>query len=74
MKDRDILLLKDQTDLLEQYSRRNCVRIGPVPEMSTKSTGKIIQTMVTSINMTLPDNAIDKNHCMGRVTSGTATE
>jgi len=30
-KDREILFLKDQIDSLEQYSRRNCLRISPVP-------------------------------------------
>ena len=37
-KDREILLLKDLIDSFEQYSRRNCIRIGAVPETSTEST------------------------------------
>ena len=35
---KEILFLNDQIDSLEQYSRRNCVRISPVPETSTDST------------------------------------
>ena len=36
-KDREISLLRNQVDALEQYSRRNCVRIGPVRPCSRVS-------------------------------------
>ena len=45
-KDREILFLKDQIDSLEQYRRRNCLRISPVPEISSESTHDIVKTVV----------------------------
>ena len=69
-KDREILFLKDQIDSLEQYSRRNCLRISPVPEVSSESTDDIVKTVAKTIGVTLPDNAIDKSHRVGKVTAG----
>ena len=37
-EDREILFLKDQIDSLDQYIRRTCLGISPVPEVSTDST------------------------------------
>lgn len=71
-KDREILLLKDQVDSLEQYSRRNCLRIGPVPEITSENTDEIVKTVAKSIGVTLPDDAIDRSHRVGRVTPGAA--
>ena len=59
-KDREILFLKDQIDSLEQYSRRNCLRISPVPEVPSESTDDIVKTVAKTIGVTLPDNAIDR--------------
>ena len=61
-KDRKILFLKDQIDSLEQYSRRNCLRISPVPEVPSESTDDIVKTVAKTIGVTLPDNAIDRSH------------
>ena len=71
-KDRDILLLKDQVDSLVQYSRRNCLRTGPVPEISSENTDEIVKTVAKSIGVTLPDDAINRSHRVGRVTPGAA--
>ena len=59
-KDREILFLEDQIDSLEQYSRRNCLRISPVPEVSSENTDDIVKTVAKTIGVTLPDNAIDR--------------
>ena len=59
-KDREILFLKDQIDSLEQYSRRNCLRISPVPEVPSESTDDIVKTVAKTTGVTLPDNAIDR--------------
>ena len=69
-KDREILILKDQIDSLEQYSRRNCLRISPVPEVPSESTDDIVKTVAKTIGVTLPDNAIDRSHRVGKVTAG----
>ena len=69
-KDREILFLKDQIDSLEQYSRRNCLCISPVPEVSAESTDDIVKTVVKTIGVTLPDDAIDRSHRVGKVAAG----
>ena len=69
-KDREILFLKDQIDSLEQYRRRNCLRISPVPEIPSESTDDIVKTVAKTIGVTLPDNAIDRSHRVGKVTAG----
>ena len=69
-KDREILFLKDQIDSLEQYSRRNCLRISPVLEVSSESTDDIVKTVAKTTGVTLPDNAIDRSHRVGKVTAG----
>ena len=68
-KDREILFLKDQIDSLEQYSRRSCLRISPVPEVFSESTDDIVKTVAKTIGVTLPDNAIDRSHRAGKVTA-----
>ena len=68
-KDREILFLNEQIDSLEQYSRRNCLRISPVPEVSSESTDDIVKTVAKTTGVTLPDNAIDRSHRVGKVTA-----
>ena len=69
-KDKEILFLKDQIDSLEQYSRRSCLRISPVPEVSSESTDDIVKTVAKTIGVTLPDDAFDRSHRVGKVTAG----
>ena len=69
-KDREILFLKDQIDSLEQYSRRNCLCISPVPEVSTESTDDIVKTVAKTVGVTLPDDAIDRSNRVGKVAAG----
>ena len=69
-KDREILFLKDQIDSLEPYSRRNCLRISPVPEFPAESTDDIVKTVAKTIGVTLPDDAFDRSHRVGKVTAG----
>ena len=71
-KDREISLLKDQVNALEQYSRRNCVRIGPVPESADENTDEIVKAVAKSVGVDLTDNAIDRSHRVGKK-SATAT-
>lgn len=71
-KDREISLLKDQVDALEQYSRRNCVRIGPVPESADENTDEIVKAVAKSVGVNLTDDAIDRSHRVGKK-SATAT-
>ena len=72
-KDRDILFFKDQIDSLEQYSRRNYLRISPVPEASTESTDDIVKTVAKTAGVTVPDNAVDRSHRVGKVSASRQT-
>ena len=65
-KDREISNLKDQVDALEQYSRRNCVRIGPVPEPADENTDEIVKAVAKSVGVNLTDDAIDRSHRVGK--------
>ena len=57
---------------MEQYSRRNCLRISPVPEAS-ESTDDIVKTVAKTAGVTLPDNAIDRSHRVGKVSASRQT-
>ena len=71
-KDREISLLKDQVDALEQYSRRSCVRIGTVPESADENTDEIVKAVAKSVGVNLTDDAIDRSHRVEKK-SATAT-
>ena len=72
--DREILLLKEQIDSLEQCSRRNCIQTGPVPETATEGTDVIVKAVAKNIGVSLPKDAIGRIHRVGKVTSGTTGE
>jgi len=65
-KDKEILQLREQFDDLEQYSRRNCIRISPIPELESENTDSIIKTVAKSIGVDLQDVDIDRSHRVGR--------
>ena len=71
-KDREISLLKDQVDALEQYSRRNCFRVGPVPESADENIDKIVKAVAKSVGVDLTDDAMDRSDRVGKK-SATAT-
>ena len=58
--------MKDQVDALEQYSRRNCVRIDPIPESAEENTGDIVKAVAKSVGVNLTDEAIDRSHRVGK--------
>jgi hypothetical protein len=65
-KDNEIASLRDQVDGLEQYSRRNCVRIGPIPESEGENTDDIVRKVAQSAGVHLPEDAIDRSHRVGK--------
>ena len=71
-KDREISLLKDQVDALDQYSRRSCVRLGPVPESADENSDEIVKAVAKSVGVDLTDDAIDRSDRVGKK-SATAT-
>ena len=73
-KDREISLLKDQVDALDQYSRRNCVRIGPVSESADENTDEIVKAVAKSVGVDLTDDAIDRSHRVGKKSATTTRD
>ncbi|XP_070175357.1 uncharacterized protein [Littorina saxatilis] len=69
-KDHEILLLKDEVDNLEQYSRRNCIRIGPIPESDHENPDNFATAIVNSIGVDIGE-AIDRSHRIGKPPSPT---
>jgi hypothetical protein len=65
-KDRQIESLQDAVDSLEQYSRRNCVRIGPIPESESEDVCAIVEKVASSAGVALPEGAIDRAHRVGK--------
>ena len=53
-------------DALEQYSRRNCVRIGPVPESADENTDEIVKAVAESVGVNLTGDAIDRSDRVGK--------
>ena len=41
-----------------------------MPEVSSESTDDIVKTVAKTVGVTLPDNAIDRSHRVGKVTAG----
>ncbi|XP_070180356.1 uncharacterized protein [Littorina saxatilis] len=65
-KDKEIIQLREQFDDLEQYSRRNCIRISPIPELESENTDNIVKIVAKSIGVDLKDVDIDRSHRVGR--------
>jgi hypothetical protein len=68
-KDDEITHLREEIDSLEQYSRRNSIRIAPVPETADgarENTEDIVRVIAASVGVTLPEEAIDRCHRVGR--------
>ena len=58
--------LTQRQDDLEQYQRRNCLRIFGVPEQSDEDTDKIVIETAAKIGVGLSVNDIDRSHRIGR--------
>ncbi|KAK3931679.1 LINE-1 retrotransposable element ORF1 protein [Frankliniella fusca] len=51
-----------QLDELEQYGRRNNLRIFGVQENGNEDTDAIVEEVTSKMNVSLPDSAIDRSH------------
>lgn len=65
-QEHEITQLKDQVDHLEQYGRRNIVRVGPIPEAPGENTDALVTTLAKSIGVELTPDAIDRSHRVGK--------
>ena len=69
-RDTQILKLQDQVDSLEQYGRRNCVRISSIPEVSNENRDELVRKVAESIGVSVGDGDIDRSHRVGRKQDG----
>ena len=63
---KEISLLYDKVDELEQYGRRNAVRIGPLPEKQNENTNDVVIKVAAHIGVTITNNDISRSHRVGR--------
>lgn len=74
MKDEQIASLKEEmlarTDALEQYQRRNSLRIFGVKEEKVESTNQIAIDIVKKIGVSISSSDIDRSHRVGRPKPG----
>jgi exosome complex exonuclease DIS3/RRP44 len=64
-KDEKIRSLEDKVDELEQYSRRNNVRISGVPETVGEDTDALVIQLAKAIGCDLQPGEIDRSHRVG---------
>lgn len=65
-KDEKIVALENRIDDLEQYQRRQCIRIFGVKEEEAEDTDKIATEVARKIGVELDVNDIDRSHRVGR--------
>ena len=62
--------LEAKTDLAEQYSHRNCLRISGVPETADENTDDYICDFAHALDVDLTINDIDRSHRVGKPVTG----
>lgn len=62
--------LESEVDGLEQYSRRNCIRISGVPEFASENTDEIILDIAKEMSADVSLADIDRSHRIGRSAGG----
>lgn len=65
-RDKKIEALENKIDDLEQYQRRQCLRIFGVAEEATEDTDKIIMEVAQRIGVDVQPQDIDRSHRVGR--------
>lgn len=63
----DIRQLKSELNVIEQYSRRNCVRIFGLKELSNEDTNVLIKELTQDkLGVNLQPTFIDRSHRLGK--------
>ncbi|XP_070184945.1 uncharacterized protein [Littorina saxatilis] len=65
-RDNHIELLQDKVDELEQYSRRNSIRINNIPEKEGEDTEEVVKAVGRAVGIDFTDAMIDRAHRVGR--------
>ncbi len=58
--------LETQVDEMEQYSRRNCLRISGITDQPGESTDSIVLQIASELGANLTSSDIDRSHRVGR--------
>lgn len=62
---RRLEIVEGENDNLEQYTRRNTLRISGIPEETDEETDKIVLHLASNLGVGLSDNDIDRSHRVG---------
>ena len=69
-RDRTISVMQAKIDDLEQYQRRQCLRIFGIEEKTSEDTDQIAMEVAQKIGVQLNVNDIDRSHRVGRSDTG----
>ena len=61
--------MRDQQDSLEQYERRNSLRLKGVPEFKDENTDMSVIKIATTLNVTIEPRDISRSHRVGKPSS-----
>lgn len=67
---KNINVLEQRLDEMEQYSRVNCIEINGIPEEKTESVLEIVKKVGSSLDMTITDDMVDSCHRLGQTFQG----
>lgn len=62
-----VAVLERDSDALEQYSRRNTIRVSGIPEQNNEITDDVILKLAEDMNVQLSRADIDRSHRVGRL-------
>ena len=65
-QDREITFLHDKVDALEQYDRRNSIRVIGIPEAEGEVTDNIVKKIGEELSVAVTDDMIERSHRVGR--------
>ncbi|KAL8577578.1 hypothetical protein ACOMHN_044258 [Nucella lapillus] len=69
-QDKRLCLQQEKVDELEQYSRRNSIRVIGVPECEGENTDEITKKIDSEIGVVVDSSMIDRSHRVGNKPSG----
>ena len=64
--------LRNETDSLEQYSRRNCLVFHGIPENEKDTTEAVVRICQSKLGLPIDRNCIDRSHRLDRMTGETS--
>ena len=71
--ERRVVQLELDSDALEQYSRRNTIRISGLPEVPSEDTDGAVLAIARELDVSLTPSDIDRSHRVGRIDDNRAS-